>query len=107
MASKGRCGGAPAHEDEPRREERVEQQAPALQGPVLPPTAACGLWSIHARSGASHADAGSYPGNTPGTVGGLVLAEGQLGVNINGRLCCVGVNHMDANTKSSVQRCGR
>ncbi|MQM05873.1 hypothetical protein Taro_038686 [Colocasia esculenta] len=36
MASRGRCGGAPACEDEPRREERVEQQAPAPQGPVLP-----------------------------------------------------------------------
>ncbi|MQL75183.1 hypothetical protein Taro_007552, partial [Colocasia esculenta] len=34
------------------------------------PTAAYGLWSIHARSGASHADVGSYPGSTPGTVGG-------------------------------------
>ncbi|MQM06708.1 hypothetical protein Taro_039535 [Colocasia esculenta] len=30
-------GGAPAREDEPRREERAEQQAPAPQGPVLPP----------------------------------------------------------------------
>ncbi|MQL68842.1 hypothetical protein Taro_001136, partial [Colocasia esculenta] len=37
MASRGRCGGAPAREDEPRRDERVEQQAPAPQGPVLPP----------------------------------------------------------------------
>ncbi|MQL98143.1 hypothetical protein Taro_030847 [Colocasia esculenta] len=37
MASGGRCGGAPAHEDEPRRDERTEQQAPAPQGPVLPP----------------------------------------------------------------------
>ncbi|MQM03527.1 hypothetical protein Taro_036308 [Colocasia esculenta] len=32
MASRGRRGGAPAREDE-----RAEQQAPALQGPVLPP----------------------------------------------------------------------
>ncbi|MQL67751.1 hypothetical protein Taro_000045, partial [Colocasia esculenta] len=31
MASRGRRGGAP------RREERAEQQAPAPQGPVLPP----------------------------------------------------------------------
>ncbi|MQL67780.1 hypothetical protein Taro_000057 [Colocasia esculenta] len=30
-----------------------------------------------------------------------VLAEGQIGVNINRRRCCVGVNPMDANTKSS------
>ncbi|MQL94618.1 hypothetical protein Taro_027277 [Colocasia esculenta] len=30
-------GGAPAHEDEPRCDERAEQQAPALQGPVLLP----------------------------------------------------------------------
>ncbi|MQL93761.1 hypothetical protein Taro_026410 [Colocasia esculenta] len=37
MASRGRRGGAPAREDEPRREERAEQQAPTLQGPVLPP----------------------------------------------------------------------
>ncbi|MQL71958.1 hypothetical protein Taro_004307, partial [Colocasia esculenta] len=36
MASRGRRGGAPAREDEPRREEQAEQQAPALQGPVLP-----------------------------------------------------------------------
>ncbi|MQM20316.1 hypothetical protein Taro_053334 [Colocasia esculenta] len=32
-----------------------------------------------------------------------VLAEGQIGVNIRRRRCCVGVNPMDANTKSSVQ----
>ncbi|MQL97511.1 hypothetical protein Taro_030201 [Colocasia esculenta] len=37
MASRGRRGGAPAREDEPRRDERAEQQAPAPQGPVLPP----------------------------------------------------------------------
>ncbi|MQL80472.1 hypothetical protein Taro_012921 [Colocasia esculenta] len=37
MASRGRRGGAPAREDEPRREERAEQQAPAPQGPILPP----------------------------------------------------------------------
>ncbi|MQM13814.1 hypothetical protein Taro_046741 [Colocasia esculenta] len=37
MASRGRRGGAPAREDEPRCEERAEQQAPAPQGPVLPP----------------------------------------------------------------------
>ncbi|MQL68498.1 hypothetical protein Taro_000766 [Colocasia esculenta] len=37
MASRGRCGGASAREDEPRREERAEQQALAPQGPVLPP----------------------------------------------------------------------
>ncbi|MQM00306.1 hypothetical protein Taro_033040 [Colocasia esculenta] len=37
MASRGRRGGAPAREDEPRRDERTEQQAPAPQGPVLPP----------------------------------------------------------------------
>ncbi|MQM07636.1 hypothetical protein Taro_040476 [Colocasia esculenta] len=37
MASRGRRGGAPAREDEPRREERAEQQAPTPQGPVLPP----------------------------------------------------------------------
>ncbi|MQM15874.1 hypothetical protein Taro_048825 [Colocasia esculenta] len=37
MASRGRRGGAPAREDEPRREERAEHQAPAPQGLVLPP----------------------------------------------------------------------
>ncbi|MQM22092.1 hypothetical protein Taro_055140, partial [Colocasia esculenta] len=37
MASRGRRGRAPAREDEPRREEWAEQQAPAPQGPVLPP----------------------------------------------------------------------
>ncbi|MQL89828.1 hypothetical protein Taro_022408 [Colocasia esculenta] len=37
MASRGRRGGALAREDEPRRDERAEQQAPAPQGPVLPP----------------------------------------------------------------------
>ncbi|MQL76746.1 hypothetical protein Taro_009143 [Colocasia esculenta] len=37
MASRGRRGGAPAREDEPRRDERAEQQAPAPQDPVLPP----------------------------------------------------------------------
>ncbi|MQL93222.1 hypothetical protein Taro_025862, partial [Colocasia esculenta] len=37
MPSRGRRGGAPAREDEPRREKRAEQQAPAPQGPVLPP----------------------------------------------------------------------
>ncbi|MQM12778.1 hypothetical protein Taro_045697 [Colocasia esculenta] len=37
MASRGRRGGAPAREDNPRRDERAEQQAPAPQGPVLPP----------------------------------------------------------------------
>ncbi|MQL84800.1 hypothetical protein Taro_017310 [Colocasia esculenta] len=38
MASRGRRGRAPAREDEPRREERTEQQAPTPQGPVLPPS---------------------------------------------------------------------
>ncbi|MQL87438.1 hypothetical protein Taro_019968, partial [Colocasia esculenta] len=37
MDSRGRRGGVPAREDEPRRDERAEQQAPAPQGPVLPP----------------------------------------------------------------------
>ncbi|MQL73533.1 hypothetical protein Taro_005871 [Colocasia esculenta] len=37
MALRGRRGEVPAREDEPRREERAEQQAPAPQGPVLPP----------------------------------------------------------------------
>ncbi|MQM03868.1 hypothetical protein Taro_036653 [Colocasia esculenta] len=37
MASRGRRGGVSAREDEPRRDERAEQQAPAPQGPVLPP----------------------------------------------------------------------
>ncbi|MQL87029.1 hypothetical protein Taro_019567 [Colocasia esculenta] len=37
MASRGRPGGAPACEDEPRRDERAEPQAPAPQGPILPP----------------------------------------------------------------------
>ncbi|MQL70664.1 hypothetical protein Taro_002974 [Colocasia esculenta] len=36
MASRGRRGGAPAHKDEPRCEERAEQEAPAPQGSVLP-----------------------------------------------------------------------
>ncbi|MQL86921.1 hypothetical protein Taro_019453 [Colocasia esculenta] len=36
MASRARHG-APAREGEQRREERDEQQAPAPQGPVLPP----------------------------------------------------------------------
>ncbi|MQM23540.1 hypothetical protein Taro_056605 [Colocasia esculenta] len=36
MASHGRRGGVPARDDEQRREERAEQQAPAPQGPVLP-----------------------------------------------------------------------
>ncbi|MQL72487.1 hypothetical protein Taro_004812 [Colocasia esculenta] len=37
MASRGRRGGASTREDEPRRDERAEQQAPTPQGPVLPP----------------------------------------------------------------------
>ncbi|MQL88061.1 hypothetical protein Taro_020612 [Colocasia esculenta] len=37
MASRGRRGGVPAREGEQRREEQAEQQAPAPQGPVLPP----------------------------------------------------------------------
>ncbi|MQL77598.1 hypothetical protein Taro_010006 [Colocasia esculenta] len=37
MASRGRRGGVPARDDEQRRDERAEQQAPAPQGPVLPP----------------------------------------------------------------------
>ncbi|MQL90035.1 hypothetical protein Taro_022622 [Colocasia esculenta] len=37
MASRGRHGGVPAREGEQKREEQVEQQAPAPQGPVLPP----------------------------------------------------------------------
>ncbi|MQL71564.1 hypothetical protein Taro_003894, partial [Colocasia esculenta] len=37
MASRGRRGGVPAREGEQRREEQTEQQAPAPQGPVLPP----------------------------------------------------------------------
>ncbi|MQL83499.1 hypothetical protein Taro_015987, partial [Colocasia esculenta] len=37
MASRGRRGRASAREDEQRRDERAEQQAPAPQGPVLPP----------------------------------------------------------------------
>ncbi|MQM09425.1 hypothetical protein Taro_042294 [Colocasia esculenta] len=37
MASRGRHGGASAREDEPRHDERAEQQAPAPPGPVLPP----------------------------------------------------------------------
>ncbi|MQL70774.1 hypothetical protein Taro_003094 [Colocasia esculenta] len=38
MPSRVRRGGVPAREDEPRRDERAEQQAPAPQGPILPPT---------------------------------------------------------------------
>ncbi|MQL99765.1 hypothetical protein Taro_032491 [Colocasia esculenta] len=37
MASRGRRGGISAREGEQRREEQTEQQAPAPQGPVLPP----------------------------------------------------------------------
>ncbi|MQL91839.1 hypothetical protein Taro_024449 [Colocasia esculenta] len=37
MASRGRRGGVSACEDEPRRDEQAEQQAPAPRGPVLPP----------------------------------------------------------------------
>ncbi|MQM04233.1 hypothetical protein Taro_037032, partial [Colocasia esculenta] len=37
MASRGRRGGVPAREGEQRREEQTEQQAPAPQGPMLPP----------------------------------------------------------------------
>ncbi|MQL75036.1 hypothetical protein Taro_007393 [Colocasia esculenta] len=37
MALRGRRGGASAREDEPRRDEQAEQQAPAPRGPVLPP----------------------------------------------------------------------
>ncbi|MQL70760.1 hypothetical protein Taro_003076 [Colocasia esculenta] len=37
MASRGRHGGVSAREGEQRREEQAEQQAPAPQGPVLPP----------------------------------------------------------------------
>ncbi|MQM12383.1 hypothetical protein Taro_045300 [Colocasia esculenta] len=37
MDSRGRRGGVPARDDEQRRDERAEQQAPAPQGPVLPP----------------------------------------------------------------------
>ncbi|MQL93974.1 hypothetical protein Taro_026624 [Colocasia esculenta] len=37
MASRGRRGGASAREDEPRRDDQAEQQAPAPRGPVLPP----------------------------------------------------------------------
>ncbi|MQM06143.1 hypothetical protein Taro_038963 [Colocasia esculenta] len=42
MASRGRRGGVPTGDgeqrrDEPRREDQGEQQAPAPQGPVLPP----------------------------------------------------------------------
>ncbi|MQM13158.1 hypothetical protein Taro_046081, partial [Colocasia esculenta] len=37
MASLGRRGGAPAREDEQRRDEQAKQQVPAPQGPILPP----------------------------------------------------------------------
>ncbi|MQL93307.1 hypothetical protein Taro_025947 [Colocasia esculenta] len=37
MALRGRRGGASAREDEPRRDDQAEQQAPAPRGPVLPP----------------------------------------------------------------------
>ncbi|MQL75344.1 hypothetical protein Taro_007722, partial [Colocasia esculenta] len=37
MASRGRRGGVSAREDEPRRDEQAEQQAPAPRGSVLPP----------------------------------------------------------------------
>ncbi|MQM14900.1 hypothetical protein Taro_047835 [Colocasia esculenta] len=37
MALRGRRGGAPAREDEQRRDEQAEQQVPAPQSPVLPP----------------------------------------------------------------------
>ncbi|MQL99388.1 hypothetical protein Taro_032108, partial [Colocasia esculenta] len=101
MASRGRRGGAPAREDEPRRDERAEQQAPALQGPVLPPPPPVdyGVFMqglVQAMQMQAHTQAALQ-----------AQLEAQLGVNINGRLCCVGVNHVDANTKSNVQRCGR
>ncbi|MQM13089.1 hypothetical protein Taro_046011 [Colocasia esculenta] len=38
MASRGRRGGVPARAGEQRREEQTEQQAPATEGPVLPPS---------------------------------------------------------------------
>ncbi|MQM13087.1 hypothetical protein Taro_046009 [Colocasia esculenta] len=63
MASRGRRGGGSAREDEPRRDERAEQQAPAPQGPVLP-------LSPPVDYGVFMQDAGSYLGSTPGTVGG-------------------------------------
>ncbi|MQL70952.1 hypothetical protein Taro_003252 [Colocasia esculenta] len=37
MASRGRRGGAPARDDEQRRDDQAEQQAPAPRGLVLPP----------------------------------------------------------------------
>ncbi|MQL71610.1 hypothetical protein Taro_003946, partial [Colocasia esculenta] len=37
MVSRDRRGGASAREDEPRRDDQAEQQAPAPRGPVLPP----------------------------------------------------------------------
>ncbi|MQL74371.1 hypothetical protein Taro_006726 [Colocasia esculenta] len=37
MASCGRRGGVPARDDEQRRDDQAEQQAPAPRGPVLPP----------------------------------------------------------------------
>ncbi|MQM17014.1 hypothetical protein Taro_049979 [Colocasia esculenta] len=37
MASRGRRGGMSAREGEQRHEDWAEQQAPAPQGPVLPP----------------------------------------------------------------------
>ncbi|MQL68694.1 hypothetical protein Taro_000947, partial [Colocasia esculenta] len=70
MASRGRCGGVPARDDEQRHEERAEQQAPAPQGPVLPPPPPVdyGVFMqglVQAMQTQAHT-----PGSTPGPVGG-------------------------------------
>ncbi|MQL87429.1 hypothetical protein Taro_019977 [Colocasia esculenta] len=68
-------GVAERHPERTSRDVRSGRSSrPGTSGSCTSPTAAYGLWSIHARSGASHADAGSYSGCTPGTVGdpGLV-----------------------------------
>ncbi|MQL73508.1 hypothetical protein Taro_005859, partial [Colocasia esculenta] len=69
VASRGRRGGAPAREDEPRREERAEQQAPEPQGPVPPPPPPVD-YGVFMQG---HADAGPHPGCTLGSVGGSGL----------------------------------
>ncbi|MQL71994.1 hypothetical protein Taro_004318 [Colocasia esculenta] len=66
MTSRCRCG-VPAREGEQRRDEpQREQQAPAPQGPVLPPPPPVD-YGVFMQG---HADAGPHPGCTLGSAGG-------------------------------------
>ncbi|MQM02572.1 hypothetical protein Taro_035341 [Colocasia esculenta] len=69
MALRGRRGGAPAHEDEPRRDERAEQQAPAPQGPILPPPPPVD-YGVFMQGLVQAMQTQAHPGSTPSTVGG-------------------------------------